>query len=95
MMLARPEFCNSLYYKELTVFFHHTLWITTKEKSQILMGDDCILGKKEKCSLELSGDKIVAKNSKNTLELNDMISLVTSGNEAVEKVFRKGLRRYI
>jgi hypothetical protein len=32
MMLARPEFCNSLYYKGLTIFFHHTLWITTRKK---------------------------------------------------------------
>ncbi|MDR2245293.1 MAG: hypothetical protein LBE17_01255 [Treponema sp.] len=24
---------NSLYYKELTTFFHHTLWITTRNKS--------------------------------------------------------------
>jgi hypothetical protein len=55
-----------------------------KEKTQILVEDDCILGKTEKCSLEMSGDKIVAKNSKNTLELNDAISLVTSGSGLVE-----------
>jgi hypothetical protein len=55
-----------------------------KEKAQILVEDDCILGKTEKCSLEMSGDKIVAKNSKNTLELNDTISLVTSGSGLVE-----------
>jgi hypothetical protein len=55
-----------------------------KEKAQILMEDDLILGKTEKCSLELSGDKIVAKNSKNTLELNDAVSLVTSGSGLVE-----------
>jgi hypothetical protein len=58
--------------------------VVYKEKSQILMEDDCILGKTEKCSLEMSGDKIVAKNSKNTLELNDAISLVTSGGGLVE-----------
>jgi hypothetical protein len=71
-----------------------------KEKAQILMKDDYILGKTEKCllelsgdkaqaktekcSLEMSGDKIVAKNSKNTLELNDAVSLVTSGSGLVE-----------
>jgi hypothetical protein len=55
-----------------------------KEKAQILMEDDCILGKTEKCSLELSGDKIAARNSKNTLELNDAIILVTSGGGLVE-----------
>ena len=55
-----------------------------KKKAQLLMEDDCILGKTEKCSLEMSGDKIVAKNSKNTLELNDAVSLVTTGSGLVE-----------
>jgi hypothetical protein len=55
-----------------------------KEKAQILMEDDCILGETETCSIELSNDKIVAKNSKNRLELNDAISLVTSGSGLVE-----------
>jgi len=55
-----------------------------KKKAQILMEDDCILGKTEKCSLEMTGDKITAKNSKNKLELNDAISLITSGSGLVE-----------